>query len=150
MISLEGDKELAFPQAAVWAKLTDLNFLVDCLPDRGDTAVLTKDRAELVIHPQIAFLKGKLNVNISKQQEQAPNLSQLLLESKGIGSSSTVVATFTLSGEGDKTNMHWKAEVQQLGGLLKAVPTGFLKGAAQKVIGDILTSVEKKLGAATA
>jgi carbon monoxide dehydrogenase subunit G len=146
MISLEGDKELAFPQATVWAKLSDMAFIIACLPHEGEVVSVTKDKAELVVHPQIAFLKGKLNLTITKHQEEAPNLSQLRMTSKGIGSSSEVLATFALKEVGGKTQMHWKAEVQQLGGLLKAVPSGFIKGAAQKVVADILTNVEKKLG----
>ena len=134
MISLEGDKELAFPQATVWNKLTDLRFLVSCLPDAGDIVSVDKDKAELVIKPKITFMTGKMNLTVSKQKEEPQSLSQMLLQTKGIGSSSDVLATFMLKEEGGKTQMHWKTEVQQLGGLLKAVPSGFIKGAAQKVI----------------
>ena len=37
-----------------------------------------------------------------------------------------------LVGSGHMTRVHWKAEVKQLGGLLKAVPAGLIRGAAQK------------------
>jgi carbon monoxide dehydrogenase subunit G len=146
MISLAGDKELAFPQAKVWAKLSDLAFILDCLPKQGEVVSVTPDKAELVIQPQLAFIKGKLNLTISKYQEEPPNLSQLRLTTKGIGSTSEVLATFALKEEGGKTRLDWKVDIQQLGGLLKAVPSGFIKGAAQKEIGEILANVEKKLG----
>ena len=41
--------------------------------------------------------------------------------------------------------MHWIAEVKELGGLLKMVPQGLIRGAAQKVLDDAWTAVEAKL-----
>jgi len=39
----------------------------------------------------------------------------------------------------------WTAEVTQLGGLLKMVPAGLIRGAAHKVIEDVWDGVAKKL-----
>ena len=72
--------------------------------------------------------------------------ARILLTTRGIGSSSVVEASFNLIPEGPTTRMHWMAEVKNLGGLLKAVPQGLIKAAAQKVINDALASVEAKLG----
>jgi hypothetical protein len=35
----------------------------------------------------------------------------------------------------------WRAEVKSLGGLLKMVPSGLIRGAAQKVIEDVWNGV---------
>ena len=41
--------------------------------------------------------------------------------------------------------IQWSADVQQLGGLLKAVPAGLIQAGAERVINDLLANVEKKL-----
>ena len=69
-----------------------------------------------------------------------------MLHSKGIGSSSTVEATLVLAALGETaTRVHWVAEVKELGGLLKLVPSGLIRGAAQKVIADAWTAAEAKM-----
>jgi carbon monoxide dehydrogenase subunit G len=69
---------------------------------------------------------------------------------KGIGNSSTVETILKLSPQPDGTKLVWSAEVKQMGGLLKALPEGLLKGAADKIIGDAWTAVINKLASGAA
>ncbi len=46
---------------------------------------------------------------------------------------------------GDGTALHWSADVTRLGGLLKAVPAGLIRGAAQRIINDVWTGVDKQM-----
>jgi carbon monoxide dehydrogenase subunit G len=41
--------------------------------------------------------------------------------------------------------VQWRSEVKSLGGLLKMVPSGLIRGAAQKVIEDGWAGVAQKL-----
>ena len=52
-----------------------------------------------------------------------------------------------LSREGG-SRVHWTVDITELGGLLKAIPQGLLKGAAQKVIDDIWASIASRLASA--
>jgi carbon monoxide dehydrogenase subunit G len=67
------------------------------------------------------------------------------LKSKGIGSSSEVETALTLTPHEQGTKIRWTADVKSLGGLLKMVPTGLIRGAANKVIEDTWTGVTTKL-----
>ena len=67
---------------------------------------------------------------------------------QGIGSSSTVEASFAFSPTATGTRVHWVAEVKELGGLLKMIPSGLIRGAAQKVIGDAWNLIDAKLQSA--
>ena len=80
-------------------------------------------------------------------KKAAPETARVLLNSKGIGSSSAVEATLALSPQGGGTRVHWVVEVKELGGLLKMVPAGLIRGAAQKVVNDAWAAVEKRLAA---
>jgi len=43
------------------------------------------------------------------------------------------------------TRVRWVAEVTHLGGLLKLVPQGLVRGAAEKVINDVWAVIEKRI-----
>jgi carbon monoxide dehydrogenase subunit G len=69
--------------------------------------------------------------------------------SKGIGSSSTVEASLSCTPIEAGTQVHWAADVKEMGGLLKAVPQGLIQAAAQKVIADVWTAIEGKINSAS-
>src|SRR5713101_131833 len=92
--------------------------------------------------PGFAFVRGTLELTVEVVEVTAGAASRLLVHTKGIGSTSDVETILTLAPQGDGTRVHWTAEVQTLGGLLKAIPQGLIKAAAQKVVADALAAVE--------
>lgn len=147
MLRFEGDQDFPQKPDEVFPKLTDARFLVTCIPDVESVRQVQADGAVLVLRPGFAFVRGTLDVTLQVTEPVAPTSARVLLRSKGIGSSSTVEAHLTLAAQGEGTRVHWVAEVKELGGLLKMVPSGLVRGAAQKVIGDVWTAVQTKLGA---
>ena len=143
----EGDRDFRQAPAELWAKLTDARFLVQCVPDVESVRQAEPGQAELVLRPGFAFVRGTLDVTLRITDAVEPTSARVLLHSKGIGSSSDVEATLALSPEGAGTRVHWVAEVKALGGLLKAVPAGLVRGAAQKVLEDAWSAVEARLSA---
>ena len=147
MLRFEGDRDFSRPPTDVFARLTDANFLVGCIPDVDRVTEVNADRAALVLRPGFAFVRGTLEVVLNIAEKTAPTSARILVVSKGIGSSSTVEATLSLAALGETaTRVHWVAEVKELGGLLKMVPGGLIRGAAQKVIADAWTAAEAKMG----
>ena len=67
------------------------------------------------------------------------------ITSKGIGSSSEVETSLKISPADGGARVHWSADVKNLGGLLKAIPSGLIRGAAQKTIEGIWQGVTAKL-----
>ena len=145
MVQFEGDRTIARPPEAVWAKLTDARFLVKCIPDVESVGTAEPDHLTMVLRPNLAFARGTLDVDLRVVDAVAPTFARVVIQSKGIGSSSTVEATLNCSASGTGTLVHWVAEVKELGGLLKMVPPGLIRGAAQKVITEVWASVEAKL-----
>lgn len=146
MVKLEGQREFSVPVDVLWTKLTDLSFVVSAVPDVKEVKSITADKADLVIQPKLSFIKADLSL-IIEQQPGEPNRSAIwVLKTKAIGSSSKVKATMDLTPSNTGTTMNWTAAVEELGGLMKLVPSGLMQAAAQKVIGDVLTGVEEKLG----
>lgn len=147
MIRFEGDRDFALPPGPLFAKLTDARFLVTCIPDVEKVTKLEADQAELTLRPGFAFVRGTLEVTLRVVDVASPTSARVLLLSKGIGSSSNVEAILNLSAHDNGTRVHWIAEVKELGGLLKLVPQGLIRGAAQKVVSDVWAAIEAKLAA---
>jgi uncharacterized protein len=145
MTRFEGDRDFPQPPANLFAKLTDARFLVTCLPDVESVSEQEADRAVLTLRPGLAFARGTLEVTLQVVEKTPPTAARMLLTSKGIGSSSTVEASLALAPHNDGTRVHWIAEVKELGGLLKMVPQGLIRGAAEKVLNDAWAAVEMKL-----
>jgi carbon monoxide dehydrogenase subunit G len=145
MLRFEGDRD--FPQAPgeLFARLSDAGFLVQCVPDVESVSSQEADRAVMVLRPGFSFVRGTLDVTLQVVDAVAPTSARVLLHSKGIGSTSDVEATLALAPAEAGTRVHWTAEVKSLGGLLKLVPAGLVRGAAEKVINDAWNRATKKL-----
>jgi carbon monoxide dehydrogenase subunit G len=146
MLRFDGQKD--FPRhapEALWQKLADARFLVRCVPDVHEVKRQEAAAAEFVLRPGFAFVRGSLDVNLRVAEAESPSRVRLVLHSKGIGTSAEVEAVLNLSAREAGCRVDWTVEVKQLGGLLKAVPQGLIRGAAQKVVEDAWKAVETRL-----
>jgi uncharacterized protein len=147
MVHFEGEKDFAKPAAEIWEKLSDARFVVQCIPDVEQVKEAAADHAVLVLRPGFSFVRGTLEATLRVVDRVAPTAARYLIANKGIGSSADVDATVALTSQGNGTRVRWTAEVKSLGGLLKMVPSGLIRGAAQKVVNDAWSAVEAKLNA---
>jgi carbon monoxide dehydrogenase subunit G len=147
MQRLEGTRDFPVPLVQVWEKLSDVRFLTRCVPDVAEVKEATETKASLVIRPGFSFVRGELQLTLEKIDETPPLIARVRAKSKGVGSTSEVEAAFCLEERPNGTRLHWSAEVQQLGGLLKAVPQGLIQGGAQRVIEDLVKGIERNLAA---
>jgi carbon monoxide dehydrogenase subunit G len=149
MIQFEGDRDFSLPPASLFARLSDARFLVTCIPDVISVAKSEPTEAVCTIRPGFAFVRGTLDLTIQVGEVVPDHSIKLLLKTKGIGNTTTVEAPLTLVPQGSGTRVHWQAQVTEMGGLLKMVPQGLVRGAAQKVIADAWAAVEQKTTSAS-
>jgi len=150
MVRFEGEKDFPQPPAELWAKLSDVRFLVQCIPNVEKVEEVQSDSARMVLRPGFSFVRGTLEATLRVVEAVAPQAARFLITNKGIGSSADAEATIALAPEGTGTRVHWTAEIKTLGGLLKMVPSGLIRGAAEKVVNDTWSAVEAKLNAPAA
>src|SRR5262249_36422782 len=141
MVQFEGEKPFSLPLQELWPKLSDLQFLVQCLPDVAEVRDVGEKAATLVVRPGLSFMRGELQLVMEKTEETPPTAAKLALRTKGIGSNSEVVAAIQLVDQSGGTLVRWQAEITQLGGLLKMVPKGLIQGAAQQIVQDVMNNV---------
>jgi len=145
MSHFEGDKQFGQNPKDLAAKLSDARFLVSCVPDVESVTATSASEATCVLRPGLSFARGTLQVTMRIAQPVSDEAIQIQLHSKGIGSTSEVEAFLIIASAGQGSQVHWTADIKQLGGLLKAVPQGLIQAAARKVIDDGWSAVEKKL-----
>jgi carbon monoxide dehydrogenase subunit G len=144
MLHFEGD--IVFSQNAddLWSRLSDARFLVQCIPGVESVSQAEPEQAVCVLRPGFAFVRGTLEISLRVVDPVSAKAVRFNVRSKGIGSSSTVEAALTFQSHNSSTQVHWTADVLELGGLLKAVPRGLIQGSAQKVIADVWAAIEKQ------
>jgi carbon monoxide dehydrogenase subunit G len=147
MLHFEGEKVFSQTAADLWAKLSDARFLVQCIPGVEAVSQAEPQLGVCVLRPGFAFVRGTLEITLRVVDAVPGKSVRFHVRSKGIGSSSTVEASLTLIPQDNATQVHWTADVQELGGLLKAVPRGLIQASAQKVIADVWAALEGKLAA---
>jgi carbon monoxide dehydrogenase subunit G len=146
MLQFEGDTDFTQAPAIVWSKLSDIHFVAECIPDVESATFKEPDTALVTIRPGFSFVRGTLEVEIKLADRVENQWMRVLGHGKGIGSSNDVEIRFDLAPQGTGTRVHWKADVTNLGGLLKMMPKGLLQAAAQQVIGDVWATVRMKMG----
>jgi|ERR1051325_1100402 carbon monoxide dehydrogenase subunit G len=145
MQHFEGERTFAIPPAVLWPKLRDAAYLATCIPEGSPHEGATRDHAVVTVHPGFAFMRGNLDVTIDIIDSVEPTSVRYAQKSKGIGTTSEVETSLTLEPCEGGTKIKWRSEVKHLGGLLKMVPSGLIRGAANKVIEDGWAGVAEKL-----
>ena len=147
MQSFDGERTFTLSPEKLWPKLRDMAFLATCVPDASAHEGATRDRAAATVKPGFSFMRGSLDITAEILDSKEPTSVKYRLTSKGIGSSSVVETALTLTPHEQGTKVAYRAEVTSLGGLLKMVPAGLIRGAAQQVIEDVWTGVGAKIAA---
>ncbi len=145
MLHFEGARDLRPPVALVGEKLRDARFLVRCVPGVESVKEVDADHAVCVLRPGFAFVRGTLELTLRLAEVAAGAGGRLVLTTRGIGTTSTVEASWSVEPHEGGTRLTWAADVKELGGLLKAVPAGLVQAAAQKVIADAWALAEQRL-----
>ncbi len=139
MIQFQGSETFPVPVDALYAKLTDAGFLVNSMPD-SDVVEATPDRGVWKLRPKLSFLSGSIETTLTVT-ERTPGQGLYQIVGKGVGASSTVVATLKFEPADSGSFVNWTGEITALTGLLKLVPKGLIQATAQKVIADVWTAV---------
>lgn len=145
MLTFDGERQYPVAPAPLWAKLRDATFLVQCIPDGTVKGTPERDKAQCNVRPGLSFLTGSLDVDIAILEATEPALVKIQLSSKGLAASSDVVVTLKIEDKDGGSKVMYHAEVTRLGGLLRALPSGLIRGAAQKIIEQVWENVGKKL-----
>jgi len=148
MLHFSGTETFAGSPAELFSQLGDAGFLASCLPD-ATVRSASPDRAEWTVKPKLAFLAGSLDTTAQVTERTAPSQLKYRLDTKGIGSGSTVEAVLNFVESGAKTEVQWIGDIVSVSGLLKLAPKGLMQSTAEKVIAEVWAAIRAKLESAT-
>src|SRR5580765_6123896 len=97
MQSFEGERIFALPPEQLWPKLHDAAFLATCIPDGTPHAGGTRDQAVCTVRPGFSFMRGSIDVTITILGGDEPTSLKYSQKSKGIGTTSEVETSLTLT-----------------------------------------------------
>lgn len=144
MIHFEGVETFDGPPAELFAKLGDAGFLAGCLPDTM-VVLATPDRAEWKVKPKISFISGTFDTVATVTERNQGTQLKYRLDTKAVGSGSTVEAVLNFEREGAGTKVQWTGDIVTLSGLMKLAPKGLVKSTSEKVIADVWAAIRTKL-----
>ena len=139
----EGERNYALPPSALFDRLGDARLLVQAVPDATVTGTPTADEAHCTVRPTFSFTRGNLDVTLRVADRQPTSSLRFSLVSKTLGGGADVDVALQMMPDGGGTKVAWTAELLRLTGLLKMVPSGLIRGAAQKIIDDAWTALDR-------
>src|SRR6516165_6476229 len=87
MLHLEGEKDLSQAPKDVWNKLSDPQFLAQCIPGIESLTQTSPDSLKCTLRPGFTFVRGTLELTLAVLEKVPENFLRYLLTAKGIGSS---------------------------------------------------------------
>jgi len=133
-LTFGGEEAFAAPVERVFAVVTDLETLGRVLPDVESAERVDERTLRCVVRPGVSFLRGKLTTTISLADVKANESAVLRLDSKGIGVQIGVEATLQFAPQDGGSKLTWQAQVTKRTGLVAAISSGLIRGAAEQTI----------------
>lgn len=148
MIELNGSELVRCPLTSVWDALSDARFLVQCVP--GVIAVSRSEPTLAVcrVRPEFSFVSGTLDLELSLADVVPESGLRLRVAGRGMGTSLKVEAVLQIVTEQTATRVSWDATVKELGGMLKLISAGLIRGAASQIVNDIVANARRTLESA--
>lgn len=138
LIHLEGTEQFALANEPLWERLTDLPFVVRCMPDLDKVVSTEPQRIVFRVRPGFTFIRGTLEITLTLIDARRPDQARMKIVSKGVGSGVTLEASFVLTDATSladgQTCLAWTADVLELQGLIKPVGKSLIAAAARQVI----------------
>lgn len=145
-LEFSGEEDFRAPPAEVFAAMTDVRLIAECIPDLVSSNVVDGQTLECVVRPGFSFLRGTLKVKIQIADLEPPHRAVSRVESSGIGQSIRLVSQMEITPIGEGSRLVWKAEVTERKGLVAAISPALIRGAADQIIRQSWGRIRTQLG----
>lgn len=145
-----GKELLAAPPQRVLAVLSDPGALAAAMPGLVSSEPgLDRSRARrCVVRPAFSFLSGTIRITVTVDQPSSEGGVTAHIGVQGIGLSMEILSQMKVAaGPEQGSTVDWQARVTGMRGLLSAVPSGLIRGAAESVIREGWASLRKTIDA---
>ncbi|HVB98889.1 MAG TPA: carbon monoxide dehydrogenase subunit G [Candidatus Dormibacteraeota bacterium] len=144
-MKIEGQYILPGPPEAVWERLNDPAILVKSLPGVETLEPDGPDRYRAKIQYKMGAVSGTFAGEVELSDKNPPHAMKLKTSARGGPGFVTAVGQLDLVAKGKETEVHYSGDLQ-LGGLLAAVGSRMMEGAAKKSIDEFFQAIATSLG----
>ena len=144
VIRLEGRERFPLPREQLAATLANAAALAACFAD-VTLVEATADLAKLEVSSDVTMLPGRVRVELSVVSREA-NRARYRILNQARGASATVEADIIFEDTGaDESHAVWTAEIGQVTGLLRMMPSIVLKAGVESAIPHIWKRIHEAL-----
>jgi carbon monoxide dehydrogenase subunit G len=143
-MNVEGTREFAAPRERVWEIISDPASMASLMPGVEGFEVIDDTHWRAKVKVPLGLGGLKMTMEFEQLEERPLEYASLRGKGKGMGAMMDMTTSFTLSGEGDRTQMAWEADVK-LAGVLASMGQRVLQPIVNQQVEGIMTALEKKL-----
>jgi uncharacterized protein len=114
-VRVEGTKEFDAPAQLVWDVLNDPEKMAKLLPGVESFEIQDDRHWRASVNVPLGMGGLKLNLNFEKIEERPIEYAKLSSKGQGVGAIVAMETEFNLAPDGDRTSMHWSADVRIAG-----------------------------------
>ena len=140
-MKIEGTREFAAPQDAVYEALTDAELVSGSIPALESLEVSDHDHWTASVKVSVA---PRLEVAFELLDERRPVHARLRARGKNFGAGATVDTSFDLAQRNGRTTMRYDAQFV-LSGLLGRIGERALRPIAERQVEKLLRAVERRV-----
>lgn len=142
-MKIEGQYTIAAKAETVWERLNDPDVLAKSLPGVDKLEADGPDRYKATIKYKMGPVSGTFNGTVELSEKNPPHSMRLKTSARGGPGFVNGDGKVELVPKGEETEIHYSGDVQ-LGGMLAAVGSRMIEGAAKKSIEEFFQSVAAK------
>ena len=143
-MKLEGTRSFTAPRDTVWEALNSPERMAQLMP--GVESFDVQDEQHWKANVKIPLGLGGLRMSIAftKTDERKPEFARLHAKGNGVGAIMNMDTAFTLSDNGDGTDMKWEAEVR-IAGPVGSMGQRVLQPIVNQQVNSVLTALDKQV-----
>ncbi len=143
-MKLEGTRSFTAPRDTVWEVLNSPERMAQLMP--GVESFDVQDEQHWKANVKIPLGLGGLRMSIAftKTDERKPEFARLHAKGNGVGAIMNMDTAFTLSDNGDGTDMKWEAEVR-IAGPVGSMGQRVLQPIVNQQVNSVLTALDKQV-----
>jgi len=143
-VKLEGTRSFTAPRDTVWEVLNSPERMAQLMP--GVESFDVQDEQHWKANVKIPLGLGGLRMSIAftKTDERKPEFARLHAKGNGVGAIMNMDTAFTLSDNGDGTDMKWEAEVR-IAGPVGSMGQRVLQPIVNQQVNSVLTALDKQV-----
>ena len=143
-MKLEGTRSFTAPRDTVWEVLNSPERMAQLMP--GVESFDVQDEHHWKANVKIPLGLGGLRMSIAftKTDERKPEFARLHAKGNGVGAIMNMDTAFTLSDNGDGTDMKWEAEVR-IAGPVGSMGQRVLQPIVNQQVNSVLTALDKQV-----